>query len=40
MMGRTWEALAEEFANEMAYAGGLGKLMNYDFEASSYRTPL
>ena len=29
---RTWEDLAAEFANEVAYAGGLGKLMNYDFE--------
>jgi hypothetical protein len=29
---QTWENLTEQFANEQAYAGGLGRLMNEDFE--------
>lgn len=36
---RTWEDLTEQFANEQAYAGGLGRLMNEDFEVPPDSTP-
>ena len=39
MACRTWEALTTEFANDMAYAGGLGKLMNYNFEVREGSPP-
>lgn len=40
MACRTWEALTTEFANDMAYAGGLGKLMKPGlFEVREGSTP-